>query len=206
MWTAFPPSNYYGPSAPPRRHRPTTCLPVPALAVRQEGRHRSGSHVHLVPINGIGAQLFPCNLATSTPQAFLVASPPAHETGFGVAARRNLHPACVAARPTSTRLEPVASLRGFNHWFTCVTPSVSLAGPEPSGSTDPSRRCQGCFPPSPALPGSGCPQLHRPAATERRRVLSSRPVQSASWRTRARSNKTERLRPPRQANDGLRAP
>lgn len=37
---------------------------------------------------------------------------------------------------------------------------TSLAGPGPSGSTDPSRRCRGCFPPSPAIPGSGCPQFH----------------------------------------------
>ena len=26
------------------------------------------------PVDGVGAQLFPCSLATSTPQAFLVAS------------------------------------------------------------------------------------------------------------------------------------
>jgi hypothetical protein len=36
---------------------------------------------------------------------------------------------------------------------------VSLAGPVPSGSTSTSRRCQGCFLPSPASPGLGCPQL-----------------------------------------------
>jgi hypothetical protein len=36
------------------------------------------------PIDGDGDQLFPCNLATPTPQAFSVTSPPAHETGFGV--------------------------------------------------------------------------------------------------------------------------
>ena len=47
--------------------------------------------------------------------------------------------------------------------------SATLAGPAPSGSTGTSRLCQGCFPPSPAPPGSGCPQLHRPAATGRRR-------------------------------------
>jgi hypothetical protein len=46
---------------------------------------------------------------------------------------------------------------------------VLLAGPGPSGSTGPSRRCQGCFPPSPAVPGSGCPQLHPAATTARRR-------------------------------------
>src|SRR5690349_20607958 len=34
---------------------------------------------------------------------------------------------------------------------------VSLAGPAPSGSAGASRRCQGCFPPSPAPPGSDCP-------------------------------------------------
>src|SRR5918998_3226387 len=36
---------------------------------------------------------------------------------------------------------------------------VSLAGSVPSCSTSTSRRCQGCFPPSPASPRSGCPQL-----------------------------------------------
>jgi len=72
--------------------------------------------------DGMGAQLCPCSFATSTPQAFLVASPPAHETGFGVARCRSLHRACAAARPLSTRFEPVAIFRGFNHWFTCITP------------------------------------------------------------------------------------
>lgn len=36
---------------------------------------------------------------------------------------------------------------------------ASLAGPGPSGDPRPSRRCRGCFPPSPAFPGSDCPQL-----------------------------------------------
>jgi hypothetical protein len=34
-----------------------------------------------------------------------------------------------------------------------------LAEPDASGSTAPSRRCQGCFPSSPAFPGTDCPQL-----------------------------------------------
>jgi hypothetical protein len=42
---------------------------------------------------------------------------------------------------------------------------VLLAEPEPSGDAGPSRRCRGCLPPLPALPGSGCPQLQRAAAT-----------------------------------------
>ena len=42
----------------------------------------------------------------------------------------------------------------------------------------------GLLPPSPAPPGSGCPQLHRPAATgRRRRSLTSTRINSASRRT-----------------------
>ncbi len=38
----------------------------------------------LEPLDGLGAQLCPCGFATSTPQAFLVASRPATSTGQGV--------------------------------------------------------------------------------------------------------------------------
>src|SRR5260370_8696581 len=61
---------------------------------------------------------------------------------------------------------------------------VSLAEPGPSGSTEPSRLCQGRLPPSPAPPELDCPQLHRLAATRRRRwsLTPARSI-SASWRT-----------------------
>jgi hypothetical protein len=53
-----------------------------------------------------------------------------------------------------------------------------------SGSTDTSRLCQGCFPPSLAPPRSGCPQLQLPAATGRRwRSLTPTRNNSASRRT-----------------------
>lgn len=73
-----------------------------------------------------------------------------------------------AIQPTSTGFELAALLRGFTPLIPHVHLLVSLAEPVPSGSPDPSRRCRGCLPPSPASPGSGCPQLHRPAATGRR--------------------------------------
>ncbi len=38
------------------------------------------------PVGRIGTRLFPCSLATSRPQPFLVASPPATQPGFGVTA------------------------------------------------------------------------------------------------------------------------
>jgi hypothetical protein len=73
-----------------------------------------------------------------------------------------------AIQPTSTGFELAALLRGFTPLVPHVHLLVSLAEPAPSGSTDTSRRCRSCLPPSPASPGSGCSQPHRPAATGRR--------------------------------------
>jgi hypothetical protein len=71
MRSAFPTSDYYGGSAPPQGRQPTASLPA------HGGQPRDGSHVHRRPIDGGGAQLCPCSLATSTPQTFLMASAPA---------------------------------------------------------------------------------------------------------------------------------
>src|SRR4051812_39187809 len=70
MRPAFPASDYYEGSAPPRGPQPTASLPAP------RGRPQDGSHVHRRPIDGDGAQLFPCSLAMSTPQTFLMTSAP----------------------------------------------------------------------------------------------------------------------------------
>ncbi|MDH6708785.1 hypothetical protein P3T27_005531 [Kitasatospora sp. MAA19] len=70
---------------------------------------------------------------------------------------------------------------------------VLLAGPAPSGSSGASRRCQDCFPPLPATPGSGCPQLRGLAATRpRRRSFTSARSSGASWRTNRSSNRRSR--------------
>ena len=119
------------------------------------------------PFDRVGAQLCPCNIATATPQAFTVAS------RVGDINRPKSSPPSiarwvyVAARPRSARFEPLGLLRSFRSLVPRVRLSVLLAGPGPSGGASPSRRCQGCFPPSPPVPeGSGCPQLHVPAATK----------------------------------------
>jgi len=62
-------------------------------------------------------------------------------------------------------------LRGVQPLVPHVRLSVSLAGPGPSGSAGPSRRCQGCCPPSPSSQGSGCPQL-RPARCDEPEAVS----------------------------------
>src|SRR6266508_6594487 len=64
MWTALPSSEYYGASAPSRRHQPTVGLAALPRWVRgRVRRHRDGSHVHRQPIGGGGVQLYPCSIA-----------------------------------------------------------------------------------------------------------------------------------------------
>ena len=76
MWPAFPTSDYYGSSAPPRQHRPTTDLPTAPPEMVRSGTAGMVPTFTADPIDGVGAQLCPCNIATATPQAFTVASPP----------------------------------------------------------------------------------------------------------------------------------
>ena len=74
MWSAFPTADYYGDSAlPGTLSRRRACLSAD-LVGRVAQEMPGGSHVHHPPFDGIGAQLFPCSLATATPQLFAVAS------------------------------------------------------------------------------------------------------------------------------------
>ena len=141
-----------------------------------------------------GAQLCPCGIATATPQHFTVASGidihmptpkfPA-ETSDGCAP----HPAHIRQIGAGEPLRDVPTLVPLVLLF------VTLAGPTPSGSTGPSRLCRGCSHPLRHLPEHGCPQLHRPAATgRRRRSLTSTQIVSASRRTWIRA---QTLTPPR---------
>ena len=65
----------------------------------------------------------------------------------------------------------------------------------------------GLLPPSPATPGSGCPQPHPAAATTgRRRSSTSIRNNSASWRTRGTSIASSRPRPPPADTTGTSSP
>jgi len=175
MWTAFPPSDYYGGSAPPTAFDGRRACPIRIGG----GPAADGSHVHYRPVDRGGAQLCPCGLATGTPQSFPVASLPAIPTGPRVAVTST---ACTAAQPISARLELVDDLRGFQALVSRVHLSVSLAGPGPSGSAVPSRRCRSCSRPSRRLPARAAPSFSRPAATGRGRAFQPARFGSASWR------------------------
>jgi hypothetical protein len=138
-----------------------------------QGKIRNGSRVHSDSLDEVGARLCPCGLAASTPQSFLAASlaahahhhgssPPPHSTGT----RRS--------RPRSTRFRAGAASRGCHTPVPRVLLSIPLAEPGPSGSTGPSRLCQGCSHPPRHHPDQAAPSSTVPLRRDqRRRSLTS---------------------------------
>jgi hypothetical protein len=199
MWPAFPASDYYGLSAPCRRHQSATDLPArPGLAARDRRGPPAG---------------FPRSLLTVRRDRH-PAMPLHHRHDYaaglhhGLPCRRHSPTRKFPARPidnpaeadrrgvgTGARCDPAhvrqvrgwwVRLRGVQTLVPHVCLSVLLAEPAPSGSTGTPRRCQGCCPPSPPSRGPGCPQLHRAAATARRWwSLTSTRSNSASRRTKS---------------------
>jgi len=76
MYAAFPRSDYYGASVPSQVLGRRRTLPSTGLDARSDRRPGSVPTFTMRPIDEWGAQLFPDSIATATPQAFTVASPP----------------------------------------------------------------------------------------------------------------------------------
>ena len=74
MYTAFPCSDYYDPSAPSWPHGPATGFPVVHAGGVNARDSQDGSHVRSCPFDEGGVQLYPSGIATATPQTFTVAS------------------------------------------------------------------------------------------------------------------------------------
>ena len=166
--------DYYESYAPTRRHQQTLRLACPPRGAR---RHRAGSHVHYRSLGGVGVQLFPCGLVVTITRPLATrprTTQPSRRREPG--SRPFLRvPAHRLPGPYPSGLSRGLRLRGFNHLVhSHHTLSALLATPARSDSPRASRRCQGCLPSFPAAPGSDCPQLHRAAATARRRGLAPR--------------------------------
>lgn len=78
--------DYYEASAPPHGQQSATDLPLAELAARRVGRPRAVPTFTMRSIGQGGTQLYSGSIATTTPQAFIVASPPTELDGFGVKA------------------------------------------------------------------------------------------------------------------------
>lgn len=190
MWPAFPASDYYGSSAPPRRHQPATGLPADQQDAGRGGDCRDGSHVHCRTVRRGRRPTMPlqhrhdyaADLHRGLPTGDITqprSSPP------DIAVRR-AEWVRVADQPRSARFELEGLLRSVQSLVSHVRLPVLLAGPGPSGSTGPSRRCQGCFRPHPRPGGQAALSFIRSAATDRRRCpFTTARFNSASWRSKS---------------------
>lgn len=179
MWTALPPSDYYGAYAPPRRQQPTMSLPAAGLAGRKGGQHRGGSHVHCPPVDGVGTELYPYSLAVGTPQSFPTASRPARTERTGREGATNW--SLLSTVPAqSARFRAVLRIKGPLPpvRFHCPFPSC-LRGRRRLAVPSPPLRCRGLLPPRPAPPGPGCPQLLAVCCDRRPASLFTSPGETA---------------------------
>ena len=152
MWPAFPASDYYGSSAPSRRHQPTTDLPA----------HRPGGRPGRGPPGW-----FPRSLSTVR-RGRRPAMPLQHRHGYAAGLHRGLPAGDInrprssphdrrrvraATQPRSARFELVGRLEGRSaagssrtpFRLACRTRTIWQCWPVPSLS--------GLLPPSPASPG-----------------------------------------------------
>lgn len=146
-------------------------------------------------IGQVGAQLYPDSIATVTPQAFTVASPPLELDGFGVqqTLAEDEEPP-VHCRPAHIH-QIRARLRDYGASNTGSPTQLHLltlpAGHAPSGSTDTLRLRRGRLPPAPPIHDTSCPQLHRTAATVRRGRSLTLP--RSPWRLVAHSSPAKKI-------------
>src|SRR6266508_6593581 len=151
LWPAFPDRRLLRAL---RHDPPPTADDAPARRTKAGGRRRVASHVDCHPVDEVGAQLYPGSLTRvrRSPSPW-----PPHRplpTGYGVARRNRDGRALLTGPP------PPGWSRHVTYGASTLVPRVHLlvllAGPGPSGSTGPSRRCQGCSHP--------CVRLHAQAA------------------------------------------
>jgi hypothetical protein len=178
MRPAFPAPDYYGASAPHGalgRRRP--CPPFRAGRAGR-GRHRTVPTFIFSRSTGEAPSSTPAVSPRVTPQTFTVASWPVITWRPG----SSPPPAGSGCAPATSPYPPDLSwwaVKGRQSLVSRVHLPVSLTGPAPSDSADPSRLCQGCFHPTQRLPSQAAPSFTRPLRRSgRRRSLTSARLQT----------------------------
>ena len=163
MWPAFPASDYYGSSAPTRRHQPTTSLPSTALDAARVGDRPMGSHVHCRTARRARCPAMPLRPCHSYAADLHRGLPGGDLTRPRSSPTRHHR----VDKPLTSPYPPGWSwwvrLRGVQALVPHAHRPVMLAEPGPSGSAGPPRRCRGCL-----LPFSPVPEIGLPPASPRR--------------------------------------
>src|SRR6266540_510558 len=178
-----PPSTTAAPS-PPKAHSRRRACPPPA---RQAGGKGNLGRVPTFPT---------CRLTGAVPSFSPAASPRLRRRPSAWPPIRTVSPAPESRCATLTRAcaacpAHIHQVRGrFWPYGGLTTGSALLTPSRLASRTQVIWQCRpvpslsGLLPPSPAPPGSGCPQLQRPAATGRRRSpFTSARTRGTSWRT-----------------------
>ena len=158
MYAPLVRSDYYGTSVPLGGPRSATDLPFRQTGCPTMRAATSGSHVPCVPIGQDGRPTLPRQprrAYAADLRRDLLARRLDGLRSRTLSLRAAAH--CIPAQIRQIRAG--TTLTGLYTLVPRVRLLALLAGPAPSGSADASRRCRGCFPPSPASPGSDCPQL-----------------------------------------------
>ena len=160
--------DYYGGSAPPQIGRPTVC---PARSF-DPGQTRGGSRVHLLIARRRRHPTRPLRHRRGYPAARHHGLPIRSPTVREVPRLRDEGGGCASHPAQIRQVRAGASLRGVDHRFLAY--AFPPRSPHPRRLAVPTRHgFVRAAPTHPGTPGTGCPQLHRPAATGRRRSLTS---------------------------------
>lgn len=184
IWSAFPTSDYYESSAPPRRHQLTTDLPTGQLAATGFGTTGMIPTFTFRPFDRVGTQLCPCRIAAATPQTFTTVSRPATSPRQGVPCD-NMPRVRAATQPKSARLELVdISKRAFGRRLLTYTSPSRLPDPDHLAVLVRPGVVRAAYCPH-SRPGDQVAlSFSRPAATSRTRCpfITAR-SKGASWRS-----------------------
>jgi hypothetical protein len=199
MWSALPTSDYYGSSAPTRRHGWTMHHPArqhEAGGLRERG---VGSHVHRETVRQVRCPALP----QQHRHGYAAGLPRSLPTGDFDRSKSSPRRKVVGARCNPAQIRQVRAggsiLRGVRSLVPHVHLPVSLAGPTPSGSAGASRRCRGCFRPASPSPLVRLPPASTVRCDERQAVSSHH--RTVSWRLMA----LEAAHPGAGAGQGLPA-
>jgi len=179
MQPAFPTSDYYGSSATPRRQQRTVRLP---RARRFGGHRRDASHVHHQPVDRVGAQLYPGDIAArcrNTPRGL---ARPSDKRAGETALSSNEDQA--SQQPIAASFGAAVQYRGFHHWFGLPTPFCLATAPGPLAAD----RCsivRGCSRPPPNLRDQAALRLHPTVTAVGVGPFTPTRLNGASWRSTA---------------------